>query len=110
MTFDHTRMEAYDATATPIVMSLARAATQVFQLPPGRIWAPDQKPYVARARFAVFTAGSETGVSASSMGRIFGMNHSSILYGLKAAEIYSEKIDGYADKLNALRAVAEAHQ
>lgn len=105
MTFPcESRIEASDRRTIPIVTVLAAAATREFNLPVGRIWSPEKKARVARARFAVYVAASEAGCSASSISRIFGMDHSSVLHGLKAAEIYAEKIDGYADKLNAVRA------
>lgn len=69
-----------------LIMRLVLRAERATGIDPGLIVKPCRERTVAYARFAVMKAAAEGGLHKSRIGRLLGMDHSSVCHGIKRAE------------------------
>lgn len=85
-----------------LISDIIKEAARVFHVHEREIMGRCAMTYIVPVRHAVFTALHERGRSYKKVGKVFGRDHSGVIYGVKKAKDRMEHDEVYAARINHL--------
>lgn len=81
---------SYHSSARPTVgvREVVHAAAAIFDIPAHQIYGPGRQRPICRARQAIYSVAAAHGWGYAHIGRIIGVDHSSVSHGCGKADIY----------------------
>lgn len=95
--------EAREEHQQQLIAEIARNAGPIFGLKPGRIWLDNRKSDYTLPRYAVFAVSVEMGCARAAIARAFEIDHTTVIYGLRRAEIFERRDPEFRWRIERLR-------